>query len=57
MLIYLDGTEVRVGDRVVHGTAAAVVEGDDLERWELEEPGFLVVCEQCGRVYVEVGSL
>ena len=60
MLHYHDGLPVHVGDHVVHGTAAAVVEeiieGDEVTRWELEEPGFLLVCDECGRVLINPGS-
>lgn len=60
MLRYYDGTEVRVGDRVRHATAEAVVEtlieGDDVVRWDIEAPGFLLLCDQCGRVLIEPGS-
>jgi hypothetical protein len=60
MLFYRDGSEVRAGDHVVHGTAAAVVEelieGDEVARWGLEEPGFLLLCDQCGRVLINPGS-
>lgn len=60
MLFYRDGSEVRVGDHVAHSTAAAIVEelieGDEVARWGLEEPGFLLLCDQCGRVLINPGS-
>jgi hypothetical protein len=60
MLFYRDGSEVRAGDHVVHSTAAAVVEalieGDEVARWGLEEPGFLLLCDRCGRVVINPGS-
>jgi hypothetical protein len=60
MLLYRDGSEIRVGDHVVHSTAAAVVEdvieGDEVARWGLEEPGFLLLCDQGGRVLINPGS-
>lgn len=60
MLLYRDGSEVRVGDHVVHSTATAVVEDviedNEVARWGLEEPGFLLLCDQCGRVLINPGS-
>ena len=60
MLLYRDGSEVRVGDHVVHSTASAaieeIIEGDEVARWVLEEPGFLLLCDQCGRVLINPGS-
>jgi hypothetical protein len=60
MLFYKDGNEVRAGDRVTFLSGDAVVEriveGDELEEWQLDEPGFLLVCEQFGRIMVNPGS-
>ena len=60
MLLYRDRTQVRVGDNILHSTAAAVVEviieGDEIAHWDLEEPGFMVLCEECGRVLINPGS-
>jgi len=60
MLHYKDGRVVRLGDRVRHASAAAVIEtvieGEEVARWELESPGFMLLCTQCGRVLIEPGS-
>jgi hypothetical protein len=60
MLLYRDGNQVRVGDHVVHDAALAVVEamieGNEVARWGLEEPGFLLLCDHCGRVLIAPGS-
>jgi len=60
MLHYRDGTQVCVGDQAVHATAAAIVEDviedDEVARWELEEPGILLRCDQCGLVLINPGS-
>jgi len=57
---YRDGTEVRVGDRVRHGQAGAVVEtivdGDAVAEWELDAPGFLVLHDHGDRFLIEPGS-
>jgi hypothetical protein len=60
MLHYRDGRPVHVGDHVVHGTAAAIVEqiieGDEVTSWDLKEPGFMLVCDECGRVLTVVSA-
>ena len=60
MLRYHDHTEVRVGDRVLHSDDAATVEvliGDDKTAdWGVSAAGFMIVCERCGRVFIEPGS-
>ena len=60
MLHYCDGRQVQVGDHVVHGTVAAIVgqiiEGDEVASWDLEEPGFMLVCDACGRVLINPRS-
>ncbi|WP_337177522.1 hypothetical protein [Paludisphaera sp.] len=60
MLRYRDGTEIRTDDHVRHAGAPAfveqIVDGDDAEDHGLEGPGFMLVCEQCGRVVIEVGT-
>ena len=60
MLHYRDGRPVHVGDHVVHGTAAAmveqIIEGDEVTSWDLEEPGFMLVCDECGRVLINPRS-
>lgn len=60
MFRYRDGTEIRADDHVLHAGAPALVEqfvvGEDVEAWGLDRPGFLLVCEQCGRVLIEPGS-
>jgi hypothetical protein len=60
MLYYHDGHEVRLGDSVRHASAEAVVEtvieGDEVARWDLEAPGFMILCTKCGRVLIEPGS-
>jgi hypothetical protein len=60
MMFYLDGNQVRVGDQVLHSTASAVVEeiieGDEVLRWEIEGPGFMLICDECGRVLIEPNS-
>ena len=60
MLLYRDGSQVHVGDHAVHGTAAAVdddvIEGDEVARLGLEEPGFFLPCDECGRVLINPGS-
>ena len=57
---YLDGSEVRVGDLIRHGQAEAVVETiigvGEVAGWGLEKPGFLILCDQCGRVLIEPDS-
>ena len=54
MLRYSDGTEVCVGDKVRHATAEAVVEtvieNEDVARWDLEVPGFMLLCDQFGPI-------
>ena len=61
MLRYYDGTEVHIGDGVFHAgakaTVEAIVEGDEISRWGIERAGFLLLCEQCGMVLIEPGSL
>lgn len=32
------------------------IEGDEVARWGLEEPGFLLLCDECGRVLINPGS-
>jgi hypothetical protein len=60
MLRYFDGTEVHVGDHVRHATADAVVEtvieGEEIARWGVESPGFMLLCDHCGHVFIEPGS-
>ena len=60
MLYYQDGQEVHVDDFVLHASAEAVVEtiieGEEVAHWELETPGFMLLCVQCGRVLIEPGS-
>jgi hypothetical protein len=60
VLLYRDGSQVHVGDHVVHASAAAVVEGviegDEVANWGLQEPGFLLMCDECGRVLINPGS-
>lgn len=60
MLYYRDGTEIRIGDHVRHSTALAVVEqlieGEEVADWGIEEPGFMLVCHECGRVLISPGS-
>lgn len=60
MLHYRDGRPVHVGDHVVHGTAAAIVEriieGDEVTSWDLKEPGFMLVRDECGRVLISPRS-
>ena len=57
---YLDGAEVRVGDHVLHSNAEAIIEsiieGDEVASWGIEVPGFMILCNQCGRVLIEPGS-
>lgn len=59
-MLYFDGTQVQVGDHIMHSTAAAVVEElikvDDLANWGLEQPGFMIICDQCSRVLIEPGD-
>lgn len=60
MFRYRDGNEIHVGDHVRHAGASAYVEqlvvGEDAESWGLDESGFLLICEQCGRILIEPGS-
>ena len=60
MLHYRNGSEVLVGDRVFFDNAPAVVEevieGDDLAEWELDEPGFMLLCKKYGRILINPGS-
>jgi hypothetical protein len=61
MQLYEDGVAVQVGDRVTHHGVHAIVESihdaAELVRWGLEEePGFMIVCDQCGRVLINPGS-
>jgi hypothetical protein len=60
MFRYRDGTEILAGDHIRHAGASAFVDrlvlGEEAEDWGLEESGFLIVCEQCGRVMIEPGS-
>ena len=57
MLLYRDGTDVYIGDHVVHGQSAAVVEeiieGEHLAQWSLDRPGFMILCDECGRVLID----
>jgi len=56
---YLNGTDVRVGDQVLFSTAKGVVETiierDDLADWELDSPGFMLLCGG-DRFFIEPGS-
>ena len=60
MMYDTDGTSVETGDRVTHAQAPAVVEtiieGADLLDWNVDGPGFMILCDQCGRVFIEPGS-
>jgi len=61
MLLYDDCVTVQVGDRVTHHGVPAIVESihdaAELLRWGLEEEsGFMIVCDQCGRVLINPGS-
>ena len=46
---YVNGVDVQVGDHLLFGGARAVVEtiieDDDLADWELEKPGFMLLCD------------
>jgi len=59
MLFYKGGYEVRVGDQVEFDDGEAVVEdiveGNEVERWQLEQPGFLLVCARFGRIMINPG--
>jgi hypothetical protein len=41
---------------VKQGDVPPHIEGDEVARWGLEEPGFLLLCDQCGRVLINPGS-
>lgn len=56
MLNYPDGTPVHIADHIVYdgteGVVETIVEGDDVERWDLDEPGILVLCDEFGRLFI-----
>ncbi len=61
MLLYTDGTVVREGDKVRHAEANAVVEEiivdeKSISAWGVGRPGVMLMCEQCGNVFVEPGD-
>ena len=60
-MLYYDGSPIHVGDLVQHATAVAVVESiiedDEIKRWNLDGPGFMLLCSQCGRVLVDPSGL
>ncbi len=56
MLFYKDRSKIRTCDHVKFYLGDAVVEGDEVERWQLEEPGFMLLTEQYGRIMVNPGS-
>ena len=60
MLFYPDQSEVCVGDRVLHSRdramVEALVEGDEIVNWGVNVAGLMIVCERCGRVFIEPGS-
>lgn len=60
MMHYHDQSEVRVGDHVWHGrdiaSVEAIIERDQIAEWNLDSPGFMIVCERCGRVLIQPSS-
>ncbi len=60
MLQYRDNLEVRIGDRVRHANAEAVIEiiieGEEVAHWGIETSGFMILCTECGRILIEPGS-
>jgi hypothetical protein len=60
MLRYHDQSEVRAGDRVLHSrdpaTVEEIIEGDKIADWGVDSAGFMIVCDRCGRVFIEPGS-
>ena len=60
MLRYLDQSEVRLGDRVLHNLDHAVVEalieGEEAVDCGVDFAGFMIACERCGRVFIVPGS-
>jgi hypothetical protein len=60
MLHYHDESDVRTGDCVLHSrdraTVEELIEGDKIAAWGVESAGFMIVCERCGRVFIEPGS-
>ncbi len=60
MLFCKDGIEIRVADRVTFGPGEGVVEdiveGDEVERWGLDRPGFLLIRETFGRLLITAGG-
>jgi hypothetical protein len=60
MLHYQDGNEVRVGDLITHARAQAsveyVIEFGDAAQYGLLGPGFMIQCNECGRVLIEPES-
>ena len=60
MLHYQDQSEVRAGDQVLHSrdraTVEELIEGGKIADWGVDSAGFMIVCERCGRVFIEPGS-
>ncbi|EEF60635.1 hypothetical protein [Pedosphaera parvula] len=64
MILYPDGTEIRVGDAVLlhHRAYAGVVQHiidlpEDVERWNLEAPGLMIDTSYGGLVFLPKDSL
>ena len=51
---------MRVGDKVRHATSAAIVEdiidANTMAKWGVKTPGVMLLCEECGNVFVEPGD-
>jgi hypothetical protein len=60
MLWYHDGNEVRAGDHVRYADTEAVVETiieeEEVARWGLEKPGFMLLSNEWGHVLMEPGT-
>ncbi len=49
-----------IAPKSVSATISAIVEdlieGEEVARWGLEEPGFLLLCDQCCRILINPGT-
>ena len=59
-MYYSNNSEVRIGDDVLYSGTPAIVEEvievDQIDTWKLDEPGFMIVCEQYGRILINPGN-